>query len=124
MRLNSDLFDMILHFETAVMVELKLTNNTKLVVVSIYRLLFISQGTFLEEFEDLLEMLSVMKEDWIIVGDVNFHLETDYDAALFKETLMTFNLLQYVNFPTHVHKDTLWIWCLLVMIHQTSPVLK
>ena len=90
------------------MVELKLTNNTKLVVVSIYRLLFISQGTFLEEFEDLLEMLSVMKEDWIIAGDVNFHLETDeHYAALFKETLMTFNVVQYVNFPTHVQGHTL-----------------
>ena len=76
------------------MVQLKLTNNTKLIVVSIYRLQFISQSIFLDEFEDLLEMLSVMKESWIISGDVNFHMETDeHYATLFKDSLMTFNIV-------------------------------
>ena len=88
------------------MVEVKLTNNTKLVLVAIYRLQFISQCTFLEEFMDLLEMLSVMEESWIVSGDVNLHMETnEHYATSLKDTLLTYNLTQYVNFR-HTNSDT------------------
>ena len=89
-------------------VNLKLTNNTKLVLVSICRLQFIPTSVFLEEFEELLEGLSVMKESWIIAGDVNFHMETEeHNATLFKDSLMTFSLVQYVNSATHNQGHTL-----------------
>ena len=84
------------------MVNLKLTNSTKFLVVTIYRLQFISQCTFMEEFSGFLEMLSVMQESWIISGDMNLHMETDeHYATAMKDIFQTFNLVQYVNFPTH-----------------------
>ena len=100
------------------MVEVKLTNNTKLVLVAIYRLQFISQCTFLEEFMDLLEMLSVMEESWIVSGDVNLHMETnEHYATSLKDTLLTYNLTQYVNFPTHQLGHTLDV----VLARYDSP---
>ena len=57
------------------MVNIKLTNNTKLVLVAIYRLQFVSPTVFLDEFNEFLEMLRVMEENWIISGDLNFHLK-------------------------------------------------
>ena len=39
------------------MVMIKLTNNTKLILITIYRLLFASAVTFLNEFTEFLEIL-------------------------------------------------------------------
>lgn len=90
------------------MVNIKLTNNTKLVLVAIYRLQYIPPADFLSEFSELLEMLIVMEEDWVIAGDLNFHLETnDYNVTRLKDIFKTFNLTQYVQHPTHKLGHTL-----------------
>ena len=84
------------------MVSLKLTNNTKIILVTIYRLLFIPAATFLEDFTELLEILSVMPEDFVLSGDINFHLESnDYYVELLRNLWNTFNLVQHVKVPTH-----------------------
>lgn len=92
----------------ATMVNIKLTNNTKLIVVSIYRLLFVPAATFLKEFAEILEILSVMPEDFIIAGDINFHLESnDYNVRLLRKTWIDFNLTQHIKVPTHKLSHTL-----------------
>ena len=50
------------------MVRVKLTNSTKLVLVSLYRLQFIASGIFVNEFTELLEIISTMPEEVIISG--------------------------------------------------------
>ena len=90
------------------MVRVKLTNNTKLTLVTIYRLQFISAQTFIQEFTELLEMLSIMPENFVLSGDINFHLETnEHYAVLVKDLFETFNLVQHVDFPTHKKGHTL-----------------
>ena len=85
-------------------VNIKLTNNTKLVLIAFYRLQFVSPTVFLKEFNEFLEMLSVMEENWIISGDVNFHLETsDFNLVRLKDILETFNLVHYVHHPKLGH---------------------
>ena len=90
------------------MISVKLTNNTKLILVSIYRWLSIAGGVFISEFTELLEMLSVRAEEFILTGDVNFHMETDDNHA---KTLChlwkSFNLTQHINLPTHNMGHTL-----------------
>ena len=71
-RLNSKSFS---SFENT-MIEIKLTNNIKLVLITIYRLQFIS-AIFLKEFMEFLEMLSIIPETFVLSGDINFHLETE-----------------------------------------------
>ena len=76
--------------------------------MTIYRLLFISTTIFLKEFAEFLEMLSVVNENWLIAGDINFHLETDETIVTsLKDIFMTFNLVQYVNQSTHELGHTL-----------------
>ena len=100
------------------MVTVKLTNNTKLILITIYRLQFISAQTFINEFTEFLEMLSVMPENFVLSGDVNFHLETNEQYALvIKDLFETFNLVQHVDFPTHRKGHTLD----LVLTRKGSP---
>ena len=84
------------------MVTIKLTTSTKLLLITIYRLLFITPSVFLKEFSEFLETLSVMKENWVIAGDINFHLETEDSLVIrLKDIFKNFDLVQYVNLPTH-----------------------
>ena len=90
------------------MVSLKITNSTKIILVTIYRLQFIPAATFLKEFSELLEILSAMPEDFILSGDVNFHLESnDYYVELLRKLWDSFNLVQHVHVPTHNLNHTL-----------------
>ena len=83
-------------------VSIKLSSSTKILLVTLYRLQFIPTSVFLEEFPVFLEVLSVMKEDWIMAGDINFHLETEeHNVSLLKDIFVTFDLTQYVSSPTH-----------------------
>ena len=90
------------------MVKIKLTNNTHMILITIYRLLYVAPNIFLDEFTEMLEILSVMHENFVLSGDINFHLETDenYVSGL-KDIFTMFNLVQYVNVPTHKHGHTL-----------------
>ena len=77
------------------MVNVKLTTSTKLLLVTIYRLQFIPPSVFLDEFTTFLEVLSAMKETWVISGDINFHLETDeHNVLLLRDIFSTFNIVQ------------------------------
>ena len=62
----------------------------------------------MKEFTEFLEVLSVMPENFVLSGDINFHLETDdQHVKTLMNTLKMFNLVQYVNFPTHKLGHTL-----------------
>ena len=90
------------------MVRIKLTNSTKLVLVTLYRLQYIASGTFMKEFTELLEILCVMPEEVIISGDINLHLETVNPIVDSLHRLWeSFNLVQHVQLPTHNKSHTL-----------------
>ena len=82
--------------------------RSKLLVISIYRVLFISVKVFLEDFVTFLEYLVTLKDNFIISGDINLHMDTDPTySRKFKEILDTFNLVQHVQLPTHLKGHTL-----------------
>lgn len=90
------------------MISLKLTNSTKIILVTIYRLQYIPAATFLKEFTEFLEILSVMPEDFVLSGDFNFHMDSnDYYAELLRNLWSSFNLVQHVHVPTHKLNHTL-----------------
>ena len=85
-------------------------NNKSLLVISIYRVLFVPVGVFLEEVVKLFENLVALKDDILLAGDINIHMDTDeYFTNKFKDILDTFNIVQHVKFPTHIQGHTLAI---------------
>ena len=86
-------------------VKVKIKNNGKLTLVTIYRVLFLPVKSFLEELTILLEILNANSEYFISVGDDNIHLDDKEDIykKQFNDILEMFNLKQHVNFPTHRH---------------------
>ena len=90
------------------MVSSKLSSGDKVFLVTMYRLDYISTSIFFQEFTQLLEELCVMKENFIMSGDINFHLETmDANVVTLKNIFESFNLVQHVNLPTHRKGHTL-----------------
>ena len=66
--------------------------NNSLILVSIYRVLFVSVTVFLEDVQ-MFELLVTLKEDIILAGDVNIHMEEDeLYANRFRGILNTFNI--------------------------------
>ena len=91
-----------------IVVKILLSGNTSLLLVSIYRVLFVSITVFLDEFVKLLEMLVTLKDTIVLAGDINVHMEEDsLYPNKFKDILDTFNITQHVNFPTHIQGHTL-----------------
>ena len=91
-----------------IMINVSLTSTKSLVLVSIYRVLFVPVTTFLEEIVELFELLITLKKDIVLAGDVNIHMEEDeLYANKFKDLLDTFNIIQHVNFPSHIQGHTL-----------------
>ena len=85
-----------------VAIKLNCTNKKKILLISIYRLLYVPVAVFLEEFPELLEIYTMMNEDFIIAGDINIHVETDeYSSVKFHEIIDIFDLKQHVTGPTH-----------------------
>ena len=83
-------------------------DKASIVLVTLYRLQEISEATFFNEFTELLETLSVLPENFIISGDINFHLETSQsNVTKLNDLLDCFNLVQYMNVPTHKKGHTL-----------------
>ena len=79
-----------------------------LLLVCIYRLLFVSAATFLDEISELFEWLASSSEDVLIAGDINLHMEeNELYSRQFKDLLSSFNLTQHVDFPTHSGGHTL-----------------
>lgn len=90
------------------MVNLFLPNSMVLLLVSIYRVLFVSPITFLEEVIELFELLNSDHPKILLCGDVNLHMDEDERYSnQFKDILLTFNIQQHVNVPTHKQGHTL-----------------
>ena len=83
-------------------VKLYLGNRQSLLLVCIYRILFISITVFLKEIVQLLEILVVSNDGIVIARVVNIHLDKDeLYSNNFKDILNMFNIRQHVEFPTH-----------------------
>ena len=94
-------------FELTV-VKIELQNKRHILLVSIYRILFLSITIFLVEIVQLFETFVTIKEDVLLAGDVNIHMdEDDLYSNQFKVILNTFNIVQHVDFPTHIQGHTL-----------------
>ena len=84
-------------------VKIPLENKQIMIMITVYRLRFVPVGEFIEEFEELLEKYTVLYDDFVIVGDVNIHMETEESSAKkFKELLDLFDLEQHVMESTHI----------------------
>ncbi len=91
-----------------VVIKLKCSNRKRILLISIYRLLYVPVAIFHEEFAELLEMYTVLNDDFIIAGDINIHVETDESASVkFHEIIDIFDLKQHVTGPTHIKGHTI-----------------
>ena len=100
----------------------KIKSNSKITLVTIYRLLFQPTALFLEELTMLLETLIASDETFILAGDVNIHLDdkNDFYTKQFNDIMEMFNLVQHVNFATHKLDHTLDF----VVTQADSPVIE
>ena len=88
--------------------KISIGNSKTLLVVSIYRVLFVPVTVFLEEIVELFENLLALKDDMVLAGDVNIHMDTDESyTKRFKEILNDFDVKQHVHFPSHIQGHTL-----------------
>ncbi|EDO28159.1 predicted protein, partial [Nematostella vectensis] len=78
-------------------------------------------GTFFTELSDYLETIVLCKEQLVVVGDFNIHVDLlDGDAARFLELLECFSLQQNIAGLTHIHGHTLD----LVITRQTEQIIR
>jgi hypothetical protein len=90
------------------MVKLFCDRGKPLLLVCVYRLLFISVKTFLDEIVKLFEVLASSPEEVILAGDINIHMDVDNAySTRFNDILNSFNFIQYIDFPTHKLGHTL-----------------
>ena len=69
----------------------------------------LSNKMFLDEFPDLLESY-VSCNRLFVLGDINFHFDSDVSVADLKNQLHNLSLQQLVNVPTHRRSHTLdWL---------------
>ena len=102
------------------MVKLFLKNNI-LLLVSIYRILFVPVNKFLEEIVKLLEIITSNYQLIVLTGDINIHMdENTLYPGRFKDILETFNIKQHVQGPTHIQGHTLDI----VATYDDAPVIS
>ena len=86
----------------------KLTNKKSIILISIYRLQYVSTATFIDQIPELLDYYTFLKEDFVIAGDINLHMETDeLYASKFREILDLYDLNQHVVGPTHIMGHTI-----------------
>ncbi len=64
---------------------------------------------FYKEFAKLMSHYNLIKDEVIIIGDFNFHVNKPYceKANKFKGILSSFNLIQHITEPTHENDNTL-----------------
>ena len=89
-------------------------STKKLRVVIIYRPPYsedhpVTVLTFCSEFANYMESILLSKEQLLIVGDMNIHVDdaSDADARNFLDLLESLGLQQHVRGPTHIHGHTL-----------------
>ena len=69
----------------------------------------LSNKMFLAEFPDLLESY-ILCDRLFVLGDINFHFDSDVSVADLKILLHNLSLQQLVNVPTHCRGHTLdWL---------------
>ena len=105
-----------------IIIKVPVTDCSNILLVCIYRVLFISIVDFLDEIVTLFEMLVTTKENFILAGDVNIHMDVD-DVTYtnkFKDILDMFNMIQHVDFPTHIQGHTLDV----IVTFQDGPLIK
>lgn len=94
-------------FELTV-VKLFRNRGQSVILVCLYRLLFVSESVFLQEIVELFEYLASCPEEILFAGDVNIHMdEEETYANAFKDILNSFNYIQHIDFPTHKLGHTL-----------------
>lgn len=105
-----------------VTLRIQMTQRKSFLMVSIYRVLFIPINIFLEEFVTFLETMITMKDDLLIAGDINIHMDdcTCTYAKKFQDILDSFNLVQHVKFITHIQGHTLDV----IITYKDSPIVK
>ena len=76
--------------------------------LNIYRPPSSSTPTFFEQFQSFLEDIHHTTENLAIIGDFNIHLETTCsNSKTFHSLINSFDLIQKLNFPTHIHRHAL-----------------
>ena len=76
--------------------------------MNIYRPPSSSTSTFFEQFRSLFDDIHHTTENLDIIGDFNFHLETACsNSRTFHSLINSFDLIQKVNFLSHIHGHTL-----------------
>jgi len=70
---------------------------------------------FLDEFNSFLSVTATTPHEFVITGDFNIHLDnsSDHATSQFLSVLSSFNLIQHVNFRTHI-KTTFLTWSSLL----------
>ena len=81
----------------------------QLVVTCVYLSSGVFTQDFSSQFSELLSFLQAESAKHLIVGDFNFHVntDTDVDAKKLKSLLHQFDLTQHMNVPTHTAGNTL-----------------
>ena len=83
-------------------------NKESFYFLNIYRPPSSSTSTLFEHFQSLLEAIHLTTENLAIISDFNLHLETSCsNSKTFHSLINSFDLIQKVNFPTHIHRHTL-----------------
>ena len=86
------------------MISAATVGNTVVDILSVYRPPDTSLPLFLDEFADLIETLVASKIPSLVFGDFYVHMDTNNsNANSFEKFIMSLNLKQHVNFPTHDH---------------------
>ena len=99
-------------------VKILLENVNYLMLVCIYRVLFISISLFFEEIVQLFDV-----ENDILGSDINIHMDQDeHYINHFRDILNTFNMCQHVKFPTHKLGHTLDIIATFVDERKISGI--
>ena len=84
------------------------TGNKETIFLNIYRPPSSKMSTFLDEFQNLLEIFVPSPSELIISGDFNIHADSDLSTPnKFSGILDNFHLTQHINFPTHDDGHTL-----------------
>ena len=65
-------------------------------------------SSFFSELQDLLFYIALFPYNLVLMGDFNLHIESvSSDVRQLTGILEFFDLNQHVNFPTHIHGDSL-----------------
>ena len=82
--------------------------NESCLFLNIYKPPSTSPATFYEQFNALLENIYPTTDNLVIIGDFNIHMDTNSnDSKKCCALLGSFDLLQKVNFPTHILGHTI-----------------